>query len=149
MLGVMTVEQIDRLLRSETLGRIGCYAEGRVYIVPVTYAYDGFAIYVHSFEGRKIRMMRENPNVCFEVEQVDNLANWRSVITYGRFEELTGEDAARGMERLMEHFLPHMSGLSETMLPEHVTSAVLPHGSHQAVIYRITVDEKAGRFEAR
>ena len=148
MLGVMTVEQIDQLLLSETVGRIGCYTDGRVYIVPVSYAYDGSAIYSHSFEGRKIRMMRENPNVCFEVEQVDNLANWRSVIIYGRFEELTGEDAARGMERLMEHFLPHMSGLRETILPEHATSASLPHGSHQAVIYRITVDGKSGRFEA-
>ncbi|HVB64343.1 MAG TPA: pyridoxamine 5'-phosphate oxidase family protein [Nitrolancea sp.] len=149
MLGEMTVEQIDRLLRSEAVGRIGCYADGRVYIVPVTYAYDGSAIYVHSFEGRKIRMMRENPNVCFEVERIKNLANWQSVIAYGRFEELAGEDAARGMERLMERFMPHLSDLSVTMLPEHATTASVPHGSHQAVIYRIAVVEKSGRFEKR
>ena len=35
-------------------------------------------------------MMRENPWVCVEVDHMDNLANWRSVIAWGRFEELGG-----------------------------------------------------------
>jgi nitroimidazol reductase NimA-like FMN-containing flavoprotein (pyridoxamine 5'-phosphate oxidase superfamily) len=147
MLGEMSADQVERLLHSEVVGRIGCYADGRVYIVPVTYAYDGNAIYAHSFEGRKVQMMRKNSDVCFEVEHIEDLANWRSVIAYGSFEELTGEDAARGMEHLMERFLPYMSSLGETVLLEHSTTKSLPRGSHPAIVYRIKVAEKSGRFE--
>jgi len=147
MLGELTAEQVEWTLHSEAVGRIGCYAEGRVYIVPITYAYDGKAIYAHSYEGCKLHMMRENPKVCFEVEHIDNLMNWRSVIVNGTFEELTGEDAASGMESLMERFMPYMSNLSEAVLPQHSSTTSVPRGSHQAVVFRINVDEKSGRFE--
>ena len=40
-------------------------------------------------------MMRANPFVCFEVEDIDDLANWHSVIAWGVFEELACEDEAR------------------------------------------------------
>jgi len=44
MLGVLSDEQIDQVLRSEVVGRIGCHDAGRPYVVPITYAYDGIAI---------------------------------------------------------------------------------------------------------
>ena len=88
MLGELTPEQINAVLFNEVVGRIGCYLEGRTYIVPITYVFDGEAVYGHSAEGLKIRMMRTNPNVCFQVDQRENLANWRSVIAWGVFEEL-------------------------------------------------------------
>jgi hypothetical protein len=37
--------------------------------VPITYVFDGEAVYAHSADGLKIRMMRANPHVCFEVDQ--------------------------------------------------------------------------------
>ena len=60
----LTREAIDELLREEVVGRIGCHAGGETYVVPVIYAYDGEAFYAYSIEGRKIRMMRENPSVA-------------------------------------------------------------------------------------
>ena len=62
------------------MGRIGCYADNEIYVVPITYAYqDGF-IYAHSKEGKKVQMMRQNPKVCFQVDAMENMTNWRSVI---------------------------------------------------------------------
>jgi nitroimidazol reductase NimA-like FMN-containing flavoprotein (pyridoxamine 5'-phosphate oxidase superfamily) len=75
MLGTLTDAQIDRLLHTESVGRIGCHAGGRPYVVPVTYVYDGSAIYGHTGDGMKVRMMRENPAVCFEVDRMESLAN--------------------------------------------------------------------------
>lgn len=86
MFGELNAAQIEQVLQAEVLGRIGYHAQGRTYIVPITYAYDGERIVSHSRVGLKIKMMRENPQVCFEVEQVDNLANWRSVIARGQYE---------------------------------------------------------------
>ena len=86
MIGILTPEQIVHVLQSQIIGRIGCYADGKVYIVPVSYAYHNHYIYAHSKEGLKTHMMRQNPSVCFEVDQMDNLANWRSVILWGTYE---------------------------------------------------------------
>ncbi len=153
MIGEMTQEQIDRLLRAEMIGRVGCYGDGKVYVVPITYAYDGGFIYAHSGEGRKIQMMRQNPAVCFEVESVMNMSNWQSVIVQGTFEELVGDDASRAMELLMERFLPFMGMTSETLMAPPEGAATPDHGSksgnHQAVVYRIRINEVGGRFETR
>ncbi len=48
-------------------------------------------VYGHTMEGMKINMMRKNPRVCFEVDVMQNMANWKSVIAWGEFEELSSE----------------------------------------------------------
>ena len=150
MLGVLSEPQVDRLLRTEVVGRIGCAASGKVYVVPVTYAYDGAAIYGHTSEGMKVQMMRENPDVCFEVDHRTDLANWQSAVVWGRFEELRGTAAAHAMGLLLDRLLPLVS--SETAgVHDHDPSDV-----HRAdtvkrpvVVYRIVLREKTGRFEKR
>jgi uncharacterized protein len=80
MLGQLTTEQCEQILASEVVGRIGCYADHEVNIVPVTYVFDKGFVYAHSKEGHKINMMRKNPKVCFQVDRIENMASWRSVI---------------------------------------------------------------------
>jgi nitroimidazol reductase NimA-like FMN-containing flavoprotein (pyridoxamine 5'-phosphate oxidase superfamily) len=104
MIGELTPGQIDHMLHLEVVGRIGCHASGRTYVVPITYVYDGKAIYAYSFEGLKLRMMRENPDVCFEVDRFNTLARWESVVIQGRFEELAGEEAFSGRALLADRF---------------------------------------------
>ncbi len=149
MLGTLNGEQIDRVLRSEVVGRIGCHGSGRTYIVPITYAYDGGHVYGHSGEGLKLRMMRANPHVCFEVDHMDDLAHWQSVIAWGTFEELHGEEAANAMRLLVDRLAPLMT--SETSQPSHGVAARGEQHKHpagtNAVIYHITLTEKTGRFE--
>ncbi len=150
MLGQLNVDEIDALLQSEVVGRIGCHASGRTYVVPITYVFEDGAIIGHSSDGLKLRMMRENPYVCFEVDRMDDLANWRSVIAWGRYEELHGAEADRAVAKLLGKLLP-MTVTSETSHPPkdltHQHRAVTD-GLH-AVIYRIRLTEKSGRFERR
>src|SRR5207249_11652316 len=87
-IGELDSNQIDHLLQTEVVGRLGCHADGKTYIVPITYVYDGGYVYGHTIEGTKTRMMRANPEVCFEVDHIDDLTNWQSVIAWGSFEEL-------------------------------------------------------------
>ncbi len=44
MLGELNEAQVDRVLRSEVIGRLGYHAQSRTYIVPITYAYEGDCI---------------------------------------------------------------------------------------------------------
>ena len=72
MIGEMELKDIESLLKSQITGRIACHAGGITYIVPMSYAYDGEYIYGHAFDGMKIRMMRKNPQICFQTDKMEN-----------------------------------------------------------------------------
>ena len=147
MLGALTPAQIEEVLKREVVARIGCFANGRPYVVPITYAYDGESVIGHSAHGMKIDMMRRNPNVCVEVDHVDDLAHWRSVIAWGTYEELSGDAALEGVEALMSRLAALM--VSQTSMP--APHYARPHGreplAEGMIVYRIRLREKTGRFE--
>jgi len=142
MLGELNARDVERVLRENIIGRIGIHALGRTYVVPITYAYDGDAIYAHSRDGMKMHMMRENPHVCFEVDRMDAFANWESVIAWGTFEELRGDRAERAMTMLVAELEPKLQGPPGD-------SAHPRGGGDVRMVYRIALDEKTGRFERR
>lgn len=144
MMGELSNSQIEEVLAREYIGRIGCHAKGRTYVVPVSYAYQGNAVYAHSPLGMKVDMMRENPEVCFEVEQVSTLLDWRSVVAWGRFEELSGEDSVQAMRLLIEH-MGHHTPASSSAMPHGETDS--EHPARMPVVYRIRLREKTGRYE--
>lgn len=142
MLGELTTSEVEELLHEGLIGRVGCHAYGKTYVVPITYAYDGNYVYAHSAEGMKLHMMRANPHVCFEVDLMDDLANWRSVVAWGTFEELHGDRAQSAMDILLRDVAPRIDGPPGASA--HPTSATIP-----AVLYRIRLEEKTGRYERR
>ena len=147
MLGALNKLQIDFLLRREMVGRIGCSAGGMTYVVPITYVYDGENILAHTREGLKIEMMRENPIVCFEVDHVENMANWQSVIIQGQFEALKGKAAEDAVQLLVNRLHPLVN--SETMVPRHALEprkTPVPHDV-QVVVFRIAIKDVSGKFE--
>jgi nitroimidazol reductase NimA-like FMN-containing flavoprotein (pyridoxamine 5'-phosphate oxidase superfamily) len=149
MLGELAVNEVERLLQSEPIARIGCHVEGRTYVVPVAYVYADGSLIGHSADGLKLQMLRKNPNVCVEIEHVDDLANWRSVIAWGRYEELSGGEAERALDLLMARFVTLIT--SETSLPSRASASPSTHARDVAgrpsVVYRIRLKEKTGRFE--
>jgi hypothetical protein len=143
MLGELSDAEINELLRMEQLGRIGCHAGGVTYVVPVSYVFDGAYVYALSAEGMKLRMMRENPNVCFEVEQVKRWYSWQTVIVWGTFEELHGEEAEKAHRLLHGRLTPLIEFESRP------GSASGPPGvdAQSLVMYRIRIEKRTGRFE--
>jgi uncharacterized protein len=142
---IETLDQaaIEELLRGQVVGRIGCHASGRTYIVPVAYVYDGSAVYAHSAHGKKLDMMRASPHVCFEVDNVSDLSHWRSVIAWGKFEELEGDDAARALGLLVGS----VDGLRARGRPQDGDSGTDGASFADAVVYRIRLGETQGRAE--
>ena len=140
MLGELDSAQIEDLLHSEVIARIGCISEGRVYVVPVSYVYDGTYIWGHGMDGAKLSAMRSDPRVCVEVEHVDDLSNWRSVIAWGTFEECRGADWDTGMALLVERIMPLLKFPPHQPPPE-------PSGPRHGTVYRIKLGHRTGRFE--
>jgi nitroimidazol reductase NimA-like FMN-containing flavoprotein (pyridoxamine 5'-phosphate oxidase superfamily) len=131
--------EIDELLRAQAVGRIGCHADGLTYVVPVIYAYDGECVHVATVEGQKVRMMRSNPDVCFEVDDYAGPGRWRSAILHGTYEEAAGEEREATLAVLKERFA--QPGSPGARRPE-------AH-DRQSVCFRIRVREATGRAVAR
>lgn len=147
MLGVLNNEQIDTLLRSELVGRIGCHGQGMTYIVPVAYAYDGENIFGHTRKGLKTKLLDENPTVCFQVDVIDDMANWRSVILNGEFEKLEGEESQKALQLLANRMMPFRNG--ESSLPKFGMEKLHTQTKPDApfITYRIRIMQRSGRFE--
>ncbi len=149
MITKLDVAQIDRVLYSEWFGHLGCHARERTYVVPMTYVYDGTSIISHTGVGLKVNMMRENPRVCFEVDRVNEDGSWQSAIVQGRFEELHGEEARHALQQLLDHLdtVEQWKGVPVT----HGAGRFVPWReqgvARPEVVFRIRLDEKAGRSE--
>ncbi|ASU34779.1 pyridoxamine 5'-phosphate oxidase family protein [Mucilaginibacter xinganensis] len=148
MLGELNNEQIEELLTNQAVGRIGCHSGGVTYIVPINYLYENSVVYAHSAQGMKIEKMRENPDVCFEVDKIEAIVNWQSVIAWGKFEEVTDMQEQEGvMRKLIMKVMPLMN--SKTNHPSHgITANESDIGNKkELIVYKITLNHKTGRFE--
>jgi len=130
------LKDVDALaiLRDGSLGRLGCIAASRPYVVPVNYYFDGKDIYSHSLPGKKIAALRANPRVCLQVDEIKDSYNWRSVIAYGTFEEVTVEETRENVLTRLYSRLPHMTPVESRLI----------EGLKETVVFRVKVDEITG-----
>jgi nitroimidazol reductase NimA-like FMN-containing flavoprotein (pyridoxamine 5'-phosphate oxidase superfamily) len=147
MFGNLTEKEIEEVISSQVVGRIGCHADDITYVVPISYAYDGNYIYAHAREGMKISMMRKNPKVCFQTDHMDDMANWKSVVAWGEFEELENtEERREALKNLFHRNLPLISSETVHLSPQWPFEPE-DMASVKGVIYRVKLKEKTGRFE--
>ncbi len=107
---------LSRIIEQCDVCRLGLAKDNNPYILPVSFGFDGHAIYFHTAqEGKKIEFMLANDRVCVEFErgvQVlpnDNPCEWtfsfQSVIGYGSVQELTEpNDKVSGLNQIMRHY---------------------------------------------
>jgi nitroimidazol reductase NimA-like FMN-containing flavoprotein (pyridoxamine 5'-phosphate oxidase superfamily) len=131
----LPADRIDDLLRTAIVGRIACGGHGggedaRPYLVPIAFGYDGKSVFAHSGPGRKLRLMRENPLVTFEVDRAEAADHWESVIIEGLFEEIPD-----GPER------------DEALRAIYKPPKQLPDLGIFTVVYRIRAVTRTGRYE--
>jgi nitroimidazol reductase NimA-like FMN-containing flavoprotein (pyridoxamine 5'-phosphate oxidase superfamily) len=148
MTGTLAPEQIEELLAQQLIGHIACCSDNVPYIIPISYVYDGKDLYFHTYEGRKTAIMRGNPNVCFQVDKMYNMADWQSVLVWGNYEELSDrQQRENALKLLVSRTLPLISSVTTHLgnhwpfLYEKLNDEV------PGVVFRINVTEKTGRYE--
>lgn len=129
-------------------GRLACQVNGKMYVVPVSYAFDGAHIYAHSREGQKVDILRKNPQACFQVDIVESLSSWRSVIVWGKYQELkTVKQQESAMKLLDDRFGPLHISQSISRSSTGIRPPQSVEKRRKAVYFRISVDETSGKFE--
>lgn len=148
MLGQLNEKQIGTLLTQQIIGRLACHYDGESYIVPLNYVYKDGNIYAHSGPGKKIDMMRKSPNVCFEVEEIESIFQWRCVIAWGKFEEILDDDEKQQVRQLLTHkFMPLVSNPQQHASHGIAADEVDIDTRIDPIVYRIRIDKATGRFE--
>jgi nitroimidazol reductase NimA-like FMN-containing flavoprotein (pyridoxamine 5'-phosphate oxidase superfamily) len=102
--------QIREVLRRVGYGHLGLARGNHPYVVPVHYAYDDPYLYIYTTEGKKTEIIRANPEICLQVEEVGDEKNWQSVMITG-----TAEVLHDTQER--EHALEFILAANPTLTP--------------------------------
>ncbi len=151
MQGTLSSTEMDHVLASEIFGHLGCSDAGKPYIVPMAYVYRENALYGQTTEGKKVEMLRRNQLVCFQVEQLKE-RQWRSVICWGRFEELAFEELeSPGAMEIVRLLTERIGGIQENVgiaVPFSFSGGASPLTVNErtSTLFRIPIAEKTGRF---
>lgn len=139
MLQQMSEAEAAEVLGRNRVARLGCVVGGYPYVVPVGYIFDGKSAYSHSLPGRKITALRADPRACLQVDEIEDEWNWRSVLAFGDFQEITGEE-----ERA--HILNDLLAAFPRLTP---VESVMAQGSDtpRVIVFRIRVNGITGVVE--
>lgn len=117
--------EIDALIRSARVLRLGLADGKEPYVVPLSFGYDGGSLYFHcALQGRKLDVIRRNDLVCFEMDELLSIeeaeeacawgARYRSVMGTGRAAVLEDrESKRRGLATIMAQYSDRGHGFSD------------------------------------
>jgi nitroimidazol reductase NimA-like FMN-containing flavoprotein (pyridoxamine 5'-phosphate oxidase superfamily) len=148
MVRALTEVEMNELLARALYGHLGCQEKGRTYVIPISFALDGDRLVGITTPGRKIEMMRKNPEVCLCIDDIQDLTNWRSVVLWGTYSELKGIDAATATGFLIDKYgLLFQDMDSSARRGRNVTPDRMDGQTMHPIVYAISITERTGRLE--
>ena len=132
-------EECEQILTRNHVGRLAYSWKNHVDIEPLHYVFDGEWLYGRTSPGAKLTATGEEwwP-VAFEVDEVEGLFQWRSVVVHGGFYAIP-EDGPEWREAARERSLELLRALvPETLTPDDPAPL-------RTVLFRIAVQEVSGR----
>jgi len=135
----MAPAEMHALLQRESFGHLGCARDGRPYVLPMNYAYDGKEIYFFTTAGMKTQFIDANPQVCLQVEEVTDSTHWRSVMVIGKAEKITQSEEMQQAMKLITDRNPSLTPAISATQVDTWGRAV------DIALYRITPELLDGR----
>jgi nitroimidazol reductase NimA-like FMN-containing flavoprotein (pyridoxamine 5'-phosphate oxidase superfamily) len=134
----LNAKECVALLERHNVGRLAYSLKDRVDIEPIHYVHEDGWLYGRTQPGTKMEVLVHNRWVAVEVDEVDALFDWRSVVIKGGF-YLLRKDGSEQEQAIYERGL----GIIRRVVPEALTpNDPLPD---RAILFRIHVDEMFGR----
>ncbi|MBT3177775.1 MAG: pyridoxamine 5'-phosphate oxidase family protein [Desulfobacula sp.] len=101
---ITITKEIEKILKESKVCRLAMVDEDKPYIVPMNFGYSNGYLFFHSAkQGRKIDLMKKNPNICFEVDELIKLKKASLPCDWGiDFKSVIGSGKAQFLEDLKE-----------------------------------------------
>jgi nitroimidazol reductase NimA-like FMN-containing flavoprotein (pyridoxamine 5'-phosphate oxidase superfamily) len=132
--------QMSDLLKRIGFGHFACSRGEQPYVVPIHYAYDEPYIYIYTTEGAKSEIIKDNPKVCLQVEEILDDGTWKSVVVMGTARQILDPEEREKAVNLIRSSNP-------TLLPAlAIKWANNWIRENIEVIYRIEPKEVTGRY---
>lgn len=130
--------EIDAVLARNSVGRLAYLLDGQVDIEPIHFVYADGTLYGRTAPGTKLSALGHEYWVAVEVDEVEELFEWRSVVVHGGFHRIP-PDQPGTQEVLWHRAVEALRQLiPEALTPEDPTP-------HRTVIFRIPVQRASGR----
>jgi uncharacterized protein len=78
-------EETEAIIQRNRVGRLAFSFHDRVDIQPIHYIYERGWLYGRTSEGDKISALKHNQWIAFEIDEVADVFDWRSVVIHGSF----------------------------------------------------------------
>jgi nitroimidazol reductase NimA-like FMN-containing flavoprotein (pyridoxamine 5'-phosphate oxidase superfamily) len=91
--GILNDEQVLDVLKRRRSGRLSCAADGFKRISAVRYdAGEGPDLWLQAADPECLALVRVNPRIRLEVDDVQGPAQWETVLGWGQLEEIESAD---------------------------------------------------------
>jgi len=131
-------EECIALLDRHQVGRLAFTQRERLDIEPIHYVHVDGWLYGRTQPGTKLEVLLHNRWVAFEVDEVDALFDWRSVVVRGGLYLLRAEGSDTERERYAQGVAAVRRLIPAAFTPDDPTP-------ERAILFRIHVDELNGR----
>ena len=139
MMKMLSDDEARRLFQFARVVRLGCMVNGAPYVVPINCHLEDDYLYSHSLPGLKISGLRENPQACVQVDEIESDLHWRSAIAFGKFEEITNPNERHDvLTKLLKKF---------PMLTPVESEIALDGAAAEVIVFRIRIERLTGVSE--
>jgi uncharacterized protein len=139
LIRILDRAECERILDRNHIGRLAYARANQIDIAPVYFVFADGWLYGRTSQGRKTEIV--GPHwwpVAFEVDEVEELFRWRSVVVRGGLYPLR-QDGSREQEAILDRAV----SLLRRIIPETLTDR--DPFPERTVLFRIAVQEVSGR----
>jgi len=140
----LTVPECEAILERNHVGRVANERRNRVEIIPIHYVFANGIIHGRTAPGTRLEETSHgfygSWPVAFEVDEIEGLFQWRSVVVHGSFQAaVEGDSEWQRIPQEWEEAVRHV----RTLMPEAFTDD--DPTRFRFVVIRIHIAEWAGR----
>ena len=140
--------QIDEIIRRCQVCHLGLVDEGVPYVVPLSFGYDGQALYFHCApQGRKLDLIRRQSRVAFEFSIMERLLEAPEACHWGvRYQSVMGT----GTAQIIEDAAGKRQALTAVMAQYSQRAFAFPDAAvERTAAIRVSIETITGKQSAR
>ena len=134
----LTRDEIETIIGRNNVGRIAFTFHDRVDIEPIHYVYERGWLYGRTSEGQKLSTLGHNQWVAFEIDEINDTFDWRSVVIHGSFWIIHPRGSPRA-----EELWAKAANLVGRIVPGALTESDPVAFRH--ILFRVAISDVRGR----